>query len=110
MTTDPIADYQEALTNLDTYRRVAERIVGIITDGATELQRWRGVRVANTKPAIPFPAKIARDRSIKADQWPTGQAIAEALAGYHDALHEVGNTYLSIPSDQKGVVRPPPVG
>lgn len=106
MASNPITEYQTALRNFNRAKNHAETLVNTIAEAAAKLQNWRTVRVSNVN--VGFPVDISISNSINANQWPTAQQLAEALADYHSRLHEVGNAYRRIPEDQREVVQPPP--
>jgi len=100
---DPIAEYQTATQKFEAAVRKAEQVVQTITDAAAKLRDWRHVGVSNINVGLPLTAN-----AINGAIWPTAQQLAEALADYHSTLHEVGNAYRRIPTQQRQVIQPPP--
>jgi hypothetical protein len=108
MATDPIAVYQEAINNLEKATRTAENFVEVITDAANKLRDWKHTIISNS--GIGFPAELVMGQhpSINAQNWPTADRLAEALAGWHKVRHAASNAYSAIPDNRRGVVQPPP--
>lgn len=109
-TNDPIAAYQQALQKYEHAKRAVEAMVSLIDVAATALKRdWRRVGVSNVN--IGFPAEvilIPGNLSINGSDWPDGKRLAETLAGYHSAKHELDNAYARIPDSYRSVIQPPP--
>ena len=106
MADDPVSDYLKAFREVGEARRRAMVLVDVISDADRKLQKeWRQVSVIDV--GIEFG--IAQDQRINGPSWPTGRELAEALAGYREAVFAAGAAYRKIPEAQRGVVAAPPV-
>jgi hypothetical protein len=64
--------------------------------------------VSNVQTGFPMEIALGRNTpSINAREWPTADAIAESLAGYHRAKSELQRAYDAIPESQRDIVRRP---
>ena len=104
MAGNPIADYQQAVKNLETATREAQRIADVVVDVGTKLRNWKRVSVANS--GIGFPT--GHDISVDASMWPTAQKVGEAIAQYHSAWTAAHNAWSAIPADNRAGLQPPP--
>ena len=102
---DEIAHWQEALRNLEAANREAERIVRIIHNASASLDDWKDATVSNI--GVSFPIGLPIEKAINAKEWPAAQELAEALASWHTAAHEVRNAWSAIPmTEKKGLAGP----
>jgi hypothetical protein len=105
---DPIQAYQQAARELKTATAQAERLAKVVTQGASALRIWKTAMVSDVQ--VGFPAEIAlnpRTLAINPADWPTAQAIAESLGGFHRAKFALQAAYNAIPGSQKDIVQPP---
>ena len=105
---EPIAQYQQAVAALKSAIAGAERVVRVVTGGASALRDWRKTMVSNSSGGFPMEVALSRQSpSINASDWPSGQQIADALQQYHQAVTTLRNSYSAIPESQRGVVQAP---
>ena len=105
---DPISQYQQAAATLKATIAEAERVVRVVTGGASALREWRKTMVSNSKGGFPMEIGLSpHSPSINASEWPTGQQIADALQRYHQAKQALRNAHSAIPEGQRSVVQAP---
>ena len=103
-----IEQYQQAVAEIKAAIGEAERLVRIVSSGATALREWKRMMMANVQDG--FPPEIAlspRSPTINGSEWPTGQQLADALQRYHQAKQNLRNAYSAIPDGQRSVVQAP---
>lgn len=106
-----IEAYQKAITELEAAANKVQRLVSTIRDGSSKLGDWKRLCVSNAPPGVGFPPELAlspHTPSIDARAWPTGEQIAQAVSGWHQARGAVRQAYEAIPASQREVVTPPP--
>ena len=106
MASDPVSNYLKAFREAGEARRRAMVYVDVIRDAARKLEReWRQVSVTD----IGVQFGIGQDLRVNGGSWPNAQELAEALAGYREAVFAAGRAYREIPEAQRGMVARPPV-
>ncbi len=112
MADSPIVEYQNALRAITVAEAEAEQVVNEIVHGANLLsgEGWRITSIGNDPIPKGFPAGIAATQrgSITGDRWPDAKTLSAALHNYHDAKVMARQAYQRIPSEERGVVQPPP--
>ena len=107
--TDPISAYQEAQKEYDRVTRAAEKMAATISAVGQSLTRnWRRFSVSNI--GVGFPAEvnmIQGNPSVNGDDWPDAHRLAQTLADWHKARHDLDNAYRRIPENQRSVIQPP---
>ena len=107
MATDPIGKYQEALGELAKATHEAESIVAVVVAAGDALRKnWANVVVENSNVGFPAELTFGGVPSINASNWPSAQALAEALAAFHTALPIATNAWNAVPN--KASLQPPP--
>lgn len=107
MSTDPIRAYLDARNNLEQAAQRAERMVGIILGAAIKLRDWKRVMVSNANVGFPAEIALTTQNSIRADEWPTAQQLAEALAQWHQARSAARSAWSAVPSSDRPGIQPP---
>jgi hypothetical protein len=104
MNVDPIQAYKQAIRSLEAATEQVEAFVEEITHAATILRRWEQVKILNLGVGFPPGAEL---ESINADNWPTSQQLAEALAEWHNCRNTLNNAWQAIPETQRTGLQPP---
>jgi hypothetical protein len=104
---DAIEKYQQAVNELKAAVAGAERIVKVVLEGAASLRDWKHALVANATGAFPPELGAARNAPLNANEWPSGQQLADSLIRYHDARSELRKAYEAVEDTHRGVVKPP---
>ena len=104
---DAIERYQQAVNELKAASSGAERIVKIVLEGAGSLRDWKHALVANSTGGFPPELGSSRNAPLNANEWPSGQQIADSLIRYHDARSEVRKAYEAVKDIHRGVLKPP---
>lgn len=106
MSEDPIRKYSDAIAELNSAYSKVRKLGEIIADVAHALNaKPYELMVENVKPEVAFGGGIP---SLNADNWPSAQDIARALAILHKARYEVDNLWHSLSKSDKQIVSPPP--
>lgn len=104
MSEDPIRHYLSLLDVFEIHTNRVQEMINHIQDGASKLHHWDNVIIANI--GVSFPIGCQYD--INADHWPNAQKLAETLAAWHSAHHELDNAWRRIPAHDRANLRPPP--
>jgi nucleotide-binding universal stress UspA family protein len=99
--------YAGALRELEACERDVLRLVALIRDAATHLDRWPAVHVAHAGAGFPKEVTMTGP-SIDAAQWPTGGQLADALAAWHAAVEEARTAWTHLPAAERADLSPPP--
>jgi hypothetical protein len=104
MTVGSVQAYKQALRSMEAATEQVEAFVEEITHAATILRRWEQVTILNLGIGFPPGAEL---ESINADNWPTSQQLAEALAEWHNCRNALNNAWQAIPETQRTGLQPP---
>lgn len=109
MSEDSVRKYLDAKTKLDEALSEVEKLASIIEPTGSTLRHdpWH-LMVSNI--SVGFPPEVALVSStstLDANKWPSAKQIAETLATMHQAQHEVGNLWASVPAKDRANLTPP---
>jgi hypothetical protein len=101
--------YLEALRRLKEATAAAQAVVRVVTEGARALGRWQEVVVSDIGGGA-YPAEVGLRRvpGISARDWPSAEAIHNALVTFHEARVAVTHAWGAIPQERWDVLPPPP--
>lgn len=105
MADNPISEYQSKLKQLREATQAVERVVKTVINGADNLKYWRDV-VVSGGGGFP-PHLMGSNRTINADDWPTGQQIGQLLSRWHSVRFETQQAYERIPLSEREGIQPP---
>ena len=100
----PAEKYQQAVAEIQEAIREAERLVCIVSSGASALRDWRRMTMSNVEGGFPL---LPHNPGINGSEWPTGQQVAAALQRYHRAKESLHNAYMAIPDGERAIVKTP---
>jgi hypothetical protein len=104
MADDPVRSYLEARAAFDAAKDKAQGMVDACRRIVSMLDRWEGVSFSNVR-GVGFPPGLAL---INADDWPSVQALAQAITDYHQARAAMREAWDHVPDDLLSGLQPPP--
>ena len=101
---DPTAAYARAIAGYNAAQEELVRITVAAQTWAVRLNETPTPHIEGTSVDVPFRSS----RSLNAKDWPSAEAIAEALLARYRAGEEARERWADVPEDLRGVLTKPP--
>jgi hypothetical protein len=107
------AEYAEAAQRVQAGVTEVLRIKAIISNASHALMYWKLTTVSGLERPIPAADALRASAGrrappiIRASDWPTAQAVFDALETYHKAVANLRDCYASLPANEKSIAQPP---
>lgn len=99
--------YQLAFGELTTAKAEVETIVETIRKGNDALRDWKTANIIDPNYHWPQNEQSRRTQTLHAGEWPTGQAIAQAIHKFHSKKTTLIQLWSAIPEANRVGLQPP---
>ena len=109
MAEDPIRKYSEANDELGKAKARIQKMRDTIAEVGQSLLYPYEFMISNVKVGLPIEVAMGSAKhSLNADDWPSAQQIAEALANLHEKRKHLENAWHALSESDRKIVNPLP--